>query len=61
VTRLPWPEFGFLILTAVALYYLKWPLLVPAAIVLLFRGLFFLTERYPRTIFLRGPLGGGRR
>jgi hypothetical protein len=36
--RFPWPEFIWLIITAVLLYYLKWPILIIAAIVLFLRG-----------------------
>jgi hypothetical protein len=32
-------EFAFLVITAVALYYLKWPILVTAALVGFFHGI----------------------
>jgi MFS superfamily sulfate permease-like transporter len=60
-----WPYFLWLILTAVALYYAKWPLLILAALVLFFRGYWWLCERYPRTMFtitvFLNALFGGRR
>jgi hypothetical protein len=60
--RFPWLEFTWLILTAIALYFFKWPILVIAAIVVFFRALFWLTERFPRTmlvvlVIIRGLLG----
>ena len=61
-----WHAFAFLIITAVALYYAKTPLLILAAIVGIFRALRWLEVRYPRTTyyvlaflssFIRGLLG----
>jgi hypothetical protein len=59
-------EFLFLIIAALALYYLKWPLLLIAALTGFFAALYWLTSRFPRTMvvivgFLSGLLGGGRR
>jgi len=61
-----WHAFAFLIVTAVALYFAKWPILLIAALVGFFRGLFWLCERYPRTMLViaalvRGLMGGRRR
>ena len=58
-----WHAFAFLIITAVALYFAKWPILLIAALIGFFRGLFWLGERYPRTMFIilaivRGLMGG---
>ena len=44
--------FGFFLLTGVGLAFPKGPLLLLAAIVLFFRALFWLCERYPRTMFV---------
>ncbi len=60
-----WPLFGWLIATAVVMYFAKWPILLIAALVGFFRGLFWLCERYPRTMlvlmaFVRGLMGGRR-
>ena len=60
-----WHVFTFLIVTAVALYYAKWPILLIAALIGFFRGLFWLGERYPRTMLViaalvRGLMGGRR-
>jgi hypothetical protein len=57
-----WHTFAFLIVTAVIYYYAGPLILLIAAIVVFFRGLFWLIERYPRTMivvlgFLRGLLG----
>jgi hypothetical protein len=48
------------------MYYAKWPILVIAALVGFFRGLFWLCDRYPRTMFVilafvKGLMGGRRR
>jgi hypothetical protein len=64
--RNSWPHFAFLIVTAVVMYYAKWPILVIAALVGFFRGLFWLCDRYPRTMFVilafvKGLMGGRRR
>ena len=53
--------FGFLILTAVLLYYAKFQILIIAALVGFFAGWFWLCQRFPRTMivltgFLRGLL-----
>jgi hypothetical protein len=55
--------FLFLVATAGAMYYFKWPILLIAAIVGLCQVLLFLCHRYPRTMwfmlgFLRALLGG---
>ena len=42
--------FAFLILTVVALYYAKWPILVIAGLIGFFRLMYLLTGRYPRTM-----------
>jgi hypothetical protein len=47
-----WPYFAFLIVTAVALYYLKWPVLLIAALAGFFIGLNWLCRRFPRTMFV---------
>jgi hypothetical protein len=61
-----WPLFAWLIVTAIVMYYAKWPILVIAALIGIFRGLLWLCERYPRTMlvimaFVRGLMGGRRR
>ena len=65
-----WPYFAFLIVTAVALYYAKGPILVIAAIVGICKAWLYLCHRFPRTMrvvnrfvagFIRGLSGGGRR
>jgi hypothetical protein len=55
-------EFAFLVATAVALYFLKWPILVVAVLAFFFVGLSWLCRRWPRTMlvvlgFLSGLLG----
>lgn len=50
--RNSWPLFAWLIATAVAMYYAKWPILVILALVGFFRGLFWLCNRYPKTMFV---------
>jgi hypothetical protein len=45
-----WHAFAFLIVTAIALYCAKWPILLIAALVGFFRGLYWLCDRYPRTM-----------
>ena len=60
--RNSWPYFAFLLVVAVALYYAKWPILIIAALVGFFRGLFWLCHRFPRTMFVimaivRGLMG----
>jgi hypothetical protein len=57
--------FAFLIVTAIVLYYAKWPVLIIAALIGFFRGLFWQCERYPRTMLVilaivRGMIGGRR-
>jgi hypothetical protein len=54
-----WHAHAFVIVTAIALYYLKWPLLILAAIWLLIR----LCRRHPMLAwftlaFIRGLLSG---
>jgi len=44
--------FAFLIVTAIVLYYAKWPVLIIAAPIGFFRGLDWLCERYPRTMLV---------
>jgi hypothetical protein len=61
-----WHTFTFLIVTAIALYYAKGPILVIAAIVGFVVAWSWFCRRYPRTAififgFTRGLLGGGRR
>jgi hypothetical protein len=61
-----WPYFAWLIVTAIVMYYAKWPILVIAALVGFFRGQYWLCNRYPRTMFViltivRGMMGRGRR
>jgi hypothetical protein len=61
-----WPYFVWLIVTAVALYYLKWPVLLIAALVGFVNVWLWLCHRFPRTMwfvsgFLRGLMGGRRR
>lgn len=60
--QFPWLEFIWLIITAVLLYVAKWPILLGAAIVGFCYCLFWLCDRYPRTMFvivglLRGLFG----
>ena len=45
-----WHLVVFLIVTAIALYYAKWPILLIAGAVGFFRGLYWLCDRYPRTM-----------
>ena len=52
-----WHAFAFLIVTAVVLYCAKWPILIVAGMVGFFRGLFWLCERYPRTMFVIMVIG----
>ena len=57
--------FAFLIVTAIVLYYAKWPVLIIAALIGFFRGLFWQCEHYPRTMLVilaivRGMIGGRR-
>lgn len=57
-----WHLLAWLIVTAVALYYAKWPILILAAFVLVVRGWVWLAFRYPLTMhfiaaFIRGLLG----
>jgi hypothetical protein len=52
VKHFPWPEFIWLLLTAIALYYLKWPILVIAALVGLVNAWLWFCHRYPRTMFI---------
>jgi hypothetical protein len=64
--RTSWPLFAWLIATAVVMYFAKWQILVIAALIGFFRGLSWLGERYPRTMFVilaivRGMMGGRRR
>ena len=50
--RNSWPLFVWLIATAVVMYFAKWPILLILALIGFFRGLFWLCERYPRTMFV---------
>ena len=59
--RNSWPLFAWLIATAVVMYFAKWPVLVIAALIGFFRGLFWLCERYPRTMLVILALVLGRR
>lgn len=66
MTRFPWAEFTFLIVTAVACYYARNLILVIAGLVLIVRGWWWLTCRFPKTMtfvnyFLAGLIGGRRR
>jgi hypothetical protein len=59
-----WHAFAFLVLTAVALYCAKWPILLTAAIVGVVRGWIWLTLRFPKTmtivnVFLTALLRSG--
>lgn len=45
-----WHAFAFLIATAIVMYFAKWPILLIAALVGFFRGLYWLCDRYPRTM-----------
>ncbi|MEY9493801.1 hypothetical protein [Bradyrhizobium elkanii] len=45
-----WHAVAFLIVTALALYYAKWPILIIAGLIGLFRGLYWLNGRYSRTM-----------
>jgi len=47
-----WHAVAFLVATAVALYFAKWPILIVAGLVGFFRGLFWLCERFPKTMFV---------
>jgi hypothetical protein len=56
------PYIVFLVVTATALYFAKWPILVIAALVLLCNGWLWFDSRYPRTPwfligFMRGLMG----
>jgi len=46
-----WPLFAWLIVTAIVMYYAKWPILLIAALVGIFKGLLWLGQRYPKTMF----------
>jgi len=64
--RFPSPEFAWLLATAVAYYYAKWPPLILAAIVGLIHAWLWFCRRFPMTacfvfVFLRALLGGRRR
>jgi hypothetical protein len=50
--RNSWPYFAFLIVTAIVMYLAKRPILLIAALVGFVRGLFWLCERYARTMFV---------
>jgi hypothetical protein len=63
--RNTWPIWLWLVITAVLWYAAGPALLVIAALAFCFTGLFWLCDRYPRTMivllgFLRGLLGGRR-
>ena len=51
--------FGFLILTAVLLYYAKFQILIIAALVGFFAGYFWLCRRFPRTMLVIGGFISG--
>ena len=62
VVQVSWPYFAFLIVTAVALYFFKWPILILAALIFFCIGWVKLAQRYPLTMmfvlgFLRGLFG----
>ena len=40
------------VIAAVVTYYAKWPILIIAALIGFFRGLYWLCDRYPRTTFV---------
>jgi hypothetical protein len=44
--------FGYLLLVGVLLAFAKWLVLIIAGFVVFFRVLFWLCERYPRTMFV---------
>jgi hypothetical protein len=61
-----WPLFLWLVATATALYFAKWPILVVAAIVGFCKAWIWLSRRYPRTmyfiaVFIAALIGGRRR
>ena len=45
-----WGYLAFLIVTAILLYYAKWPILIIAGIVGLVKGWSWLERRFPRTM-----------
>ncbi len=54
-----WHAFAFLIVTAVVMYYAKWPILIIAAIVGIIQVWALLARRYPKTMwFLLGVFRG---
>ena len=58
--------FAYILLVGVLCAFAKGPLLVVAALVFFFIALFWLCQRFPRTMifilaFISGLLGGGRR
>ena len=60
-----WHAHAFIIITAVALYYLKWPILIVAAITLFGISAAWMGRRFPLTTifiigFLRGLFGSRR-
>jgi uncharacterized membrane protein (UPF0136 family) len=60
-----WHCFAWLTVTAVALYYAKWPILIITGLIGFFRGRQWLSVRFPRTMFVilaivRGLMGGRR-
>jgi hypothetical protein len=54
-----WHCFVWLIVTAMALHYLKWPILIIAAIVGFVRGWLWLCGRFPKTMWVVGVLLSG--
>jgi hypothetical protein len=53
IRRFPWAELAFLLVVAVIIHlHLHYLILVITALVLIFRGLFWLCERYPRTMLV---------
>jgi hypothetical protein len=67
-TPATWLAFGYLLIVVLVLAFARWlavlAVLIAAAVVF-FRALFWLAERYPRTMFvltcfLRGFFGGRR-
>ena len=54
-TPATWLAFGYLLLVAVLLVFAKWLVwlvLITAGFVVFFRALFWLCQRYPRTMFV---------
>ncbi|KRR21389.1 hypothetical protein CQ14_06990 [Bradyrhizobium lablabi] len=47
-----WHTCAFLIVTALIWYWLKWPFIIISTLVAVFVGLFWLGQRFPRTMFV---------